>query len=215
MKTTEVLVEHFVGGILMTAALLFLIWSFASDQIPKLPDDLPAKLKEYAAIIAAVLAAVVYSIGLLAEFAARVTFDRFSMDRIKRRRLAKYVHDNKDNLAKSPILKRFAKGVVGTDEIDAYGPMRFVVMMRSGEALYREVEAQINRLRLVRVLFFVEAVVLIGLLVLLLRSPSSALGLGCLTLIALLILNFRAIDYRCNMYCRAIERSYRPLVLDP
>src|SRR5438128_9296541 len=131
MKTTEVLVEHFVGGILMTAALLFLFWSFA-PEILKLPDDLPTKLKEYAAIIGAVLAAVVYSIGLLAEFAARVTFDRFSMDPIKRRRLAKYVRDNKDSLARSPILTPFSEGV-RTEAIDAYGLMRFVVMMRSYE----------------------------------------------------------------------------------
>jgi len=92
--------------------------------------------------------------------------------------------------------------------------MRFVVMMKSYEAPYREVEAQINRLRLVRVLFFEEAVILVGLFELLLRSPSWALFLGCLALIALSALNFWAIDYRCNMYCRAIERSYRALVLE-
>jgi hypothetical protein len=33
VKTTEVLIEHFVGGILIAAALFFVFWSFLQQPI--------------------------------------------------------------------------------------------------------------------------------------------------------------------------------------
>ncbi|MBI1786760.1 MAG: hypothetical protein HYR60_04295 [Acidobacteria bacterium] len=220
MKTTEVLVEHFVGGVLMTAALFFVFWSLlpGPSQL-QLKAAICNEMKEYATIIGLVLTAVVYSVGLLAESMARTAFDILKMDPIKERRLTEYIRANRSNLAKSPILARFVNAAAKNrrDASDVVGLMRFEVMRSSPQALYREVESSLNRLRLVRILFFVEILVLLGLALCWFQySQLWRFWLsGLVVLVPLAITNWLAIDYRCKMYCRAIERSYRLLVLDP
>jgi len=87
--------------------------------------------------------------------------------------------------------------------------------MKLHSDLYREVETQINRLRLVRVLFFVEVLLSIALAVRLMIAGWSWATLAWLEILAILaLLNFDAVQYRFRMYCRAVERSYKVLVLD-
>ena len=46
------------------------------------------------------------------------------------------------------------------------------------------------------------------------HDRSWAILLWMVLTAALLCLNFRAIKYRFNMYCKAVERSYKVTVLD-
>lgn len=205
MKTTEVLVEHFVAGILMTAAVFFLFWSLRPQEIEPVLFQVSLKLKEFTAVTGALLSAVVYAIGLVAEAGCRFFFDWRFMDQVKKERLDSFISANRDSLVRSPILAPVSS--------EPYGLMRLYVM-KSNSDLYREIESQMNRLRLVRVLFLVEALVVVGLLPWLWRHGSSASLWACLGFVVFLMWgNWVMIKRRCGLYCRAIERAYQVLVL--
>lgn len=75
-------------------------------------------------------------------------------------------------------------------------------------ALYPEISAQINRFRLIRVLFVVEIILLIAFLNQL-KSHISAMNIIItIIIIASACINYGAIDSRFHRYCRAVERSY-------
>ena len=94
--------------------------------------------------------------------------------------------------------------------------MRFTVM-KSGGALDREVEGQVSRLRLVRILFLVQLIILSGVVACFFKdSPSKKPLSECVVLLlVLMFVNLAAIRHRCEMYCRAIERAYEVSVLNP
>ena len=91
--------------------------------------------------------------------------------------------------------------------------MRFEIL-RLNSDLSREVEAQINRSRLIRILFFVEVVCTFGVLIHLWHAISAPLMTSLLFLLALLYVNWKAVEYRFERYCLTVERAYKALVLD-
>jgi hypothetical protein len=92
--------------------------------------------------------------------------------------------------------------------------MRYDVLMKS-VPLYADIESQINRLRLIRVLFLSECIVGLALTIRLVRA-FTPLTTGILFIIILVTFgNYAAINYRFNRYCRTVEKAYKVLVLDP
>lgn len=217
MKTTEVIIEIFVGGTLMCTAALFVLWSLFPADLNELLHFWTARLTpSLAPLFVAVLGAVTYSVGLIAEFVARVCWE-WRLDRIKQQRLGEFVNANRLRLLKSPCLREYSADASAKIPEGAgkrkMGQMRFEIMTLSSE-LSREVESQISRLRLVRVLPFVELLFLLGAGRYYWRRPSGALVLGCIALLAILVANIGAIDSRFDRYCNNIERAYKILVLD-
>ncbi|MBI3698539.1 MAG: hypothetical protein HY238_27320 [Acidobacteria bacterium] len=162
------------------------------------------------------LGAIAYSMGVIAEFAARGFFEE-KLYRTKQKRLPRFVRENRANLRKSPILEEYYDNPEAPiDEKTAkekVGQMRFEIL-RLNPDLSREVEVQINRSRLIRVLFFVEVLCIVGVLLHLWRAVSAPLVISLLFLVALLYVNWRAIEYRFDRYCLTVERAYKVLVLD-
>ncbi|MCI0489164.1 MAG: hypothetical protein L0229_21435, partial [Blastocatellia bacterium] len=122
-------------------------------------------------------------------------------------------------LAKSPILDEYA--LASAEELDeklkntaaaCIGEMRFYVMMKDS-TLYAEIDSQISRFRLVRILFLVELILFIAII----WQWHRGLGfiLKCSVPLAIIaFFNLIAIGARFNRYCRAVERTYKAIMLD-
>ena len=219
MKTTVLIIEYLFAGILVLLVLTLL----AIVLFPQLQSTLGklfsahATLDAVAPILAAILTAIAYGTGLVAEFVGGEVFEWW-LRRIKRVRLTKYLRDNHTNLRKSPILAEYAETpldqiTVSDEKTRLVGAMRFYVLMQS-QTLYQEIESQLNRFRLIRVLFLVEVILALAIIWRLFHVPSLPL-VYCLVLVLLTaVTNAAAVGRRFHRYCRAVERSYRVLVLD-
>ena len=218
MKTTEVILEMLVAGALATGSLLLLFWSVRPAEVERSLATIAARVAAHVAgpVGAVLLGAAAYSAGILSEYVARAFFEPW-LNGTKRRRLQKLVDDYKSKLEVSPILREF--GREETPQIDdrgakeKVGQMRFEIRRLSSEHA-RDVESKVNRMRLVRVLFFVEIFCILSTLFWLWRRWSPALLLLCLFLAAVLFINWKAVLYRFDRYCLTIERAYKGLVLD-
>lgn len=220
MKTTVLVMEFLFAGVLILLALALL----AVTIFPELPGAFKTiwpsdeALSAVSAILAIPMAAIAYGVGLISEFVAGEAFEWW-LTRIKRVRLTKYLRENRAKLRKSPILAEYTDTPpeqikVTNEETALMGVMRFHILMESHE-LYQEVESQLNRFRLIRVLFLVELILAVAIVWQLFRNPSSAVLACSLALVlALVVANIFAIKRRFDRYCRAVERSYQVLVLD-
>jgi hypothetical protein len=219
MKTTVLIIEYLFGGVLVLLALMLLVASLFPPLMGALGSflrhcEFPDSIRS---ILAIIFAAVVYGVGLISEYVGGEIFEWW-LKRIKRARLAKYLRKNYANLGKSTILAEYAavplEQISVTEEaIELIGAMRFHVMMESPE-LYQEIESQINRFRLVRVLFLVEVIVVLAMTIQMLRVPSPILVCLLVLVLVLAVANVSAVKRRFERYCRAVERSYKVLVLD-
>jgi hypothetical protein len=83
-------------------------------------------------------------------------------------------------------------------------------------ALYEEIESQLNRLRVIRILFWVEVILTISGVVYAITHFSGDWSVVVIPLVPLATAGFTiwAIIDRYNRYCRAVERSYTVLCLD-
>ena len=154
MKTTALIIEYLVSGILLMAALLLLAYSIFPQDVQKF-FLLLKNSKELAFVISSVFAAIAYALGMLIEPIARIVFERLLHDRIEKERVAKYIEAHRTNLHKSSIFKKYKanNNIPSAKEAKSIiGEMRFYVLMQSS-GLYDEIESQINRLRLIRILF--------------------------------------------------------------
>jgi HAD superfamily hydrolase (TIGR01509 family) len=221
MKTTVLVVEYLVAGVLASLALTLL----AASIFPELISDLKSLFAQHESldaispILAVVFAALAYGVGLVAEFLGEKTFEWW-LDRIKRGHLEGYLKKNDENLHKSPLLAKYQKNP--GDEIDEspvpieirlIGEMRFHVLMESAE-LYAEIESQLNRFRLIRVLVLVEAILTAAIIISLIRAGSPVLVFLLVVVVVLAIANVGAVGRCFHRYCRAVERAYKTLVLD-
>lgn len=219
MQTTKLIVEYIVAGIVVVLALGFLAFAIFPSEIEPLINGLRKSSSTDivgAAIIALLLTSVVYGVGVISEHLGMLSFE-WLLQQIKVKRIRKYFQENREWLKSSPILAQYI-WVLDTDKgweeaAQCYGEMRFDVMMKS-PSLYAEIESQINRFRLIRVLFISETLILIALIVIAFRELSAILISAIILDVSLMILNYSAIRYRFDSYTRAVERSHKIIVIN-
>ena len=212
METTKLLVEYLVAGIVILVSFFFAMISIFPDEVILVLMEVTSNQEVWAntTVLAMVFIALAYSLGIVSEYLGERVFEKM-FENIKNERMYQYVTEYETMLLQSPILAPYFSKP--NDERDSsslgeyIGKMRFYVMQKS-ELLYADIAAQISRFRLIRVLFLVESLVIVGLIGQL-RYGFSFYWLVMFTvMIAMLRLNYEAIRSRFNRYCRAIERSY-------
>lgn len=223
LSHTSLLVEFLIAGQLVLYAFLLLTVSLLPDALQReLLDWLNSNLlalDRLLPLLALPAISLAYGLGMLAEIATRTLFDRLLV-RIRLHRLGAFSRANAGLLASDPLFRPYAGAdpdKVTIKDTSLIGDLRFVVMHKS-ERLYKEIEAQINQLRILRVLFVFLALTALALVVLLVRQIAGLLtGLvtgGAVLIAVLLLLDFFAIRNRYDRYCRAVVLSYKALLLD-
>jgi glycosyltransferase involved in cell wall biosynthesis len=220
-NTTNLIVEYLVAGILTIVALFLALLSLFGDTMlaiaPKLSTTDISLMDQIGMV--AILTAIAYALGIVMEYIGERVFEGV-FDSIKVKRVGDYLTNSKHEkaLACSPILESFRAKPSAEwekDELkDCIGNMRFYVMHHSSP-LYADIAAQINRFRLIRVLFLVEGLIALSLIVKLVSQwmePLWWFALGLIIIIA--VANYRAIRSRFGRYCRSVERSYLILMRD-
>jgi hypothetical protein len=214
MEATKLIVEYLVAGILMVVATLLaaVSWWFPSGINGLTPSvKPPTSTNDF--ILTAVFIALSYAVGLVSEYGGEKTFEWLS-DRIRRRHMVEYVKTHQAILKNSPILSPFVKGKRDVNDLaECMGQMRFFVMNHSAP-LYANIDAQISRFRLLRVLFLVEVIILIAVVGQLSHGFTLVWFAAFILTISIAALNFMAIRSRFGRYYRAIERSYLVLMYD-
>lgn len=220
MKTTELIVEVFVGGTLVLVAMAFGLWSWfpaaAEWALGRYTKEL---VPSFGAAVPVVLAALAYAMGIIAEFTARGLLE-WRLDRVKLARFENFRADNEELLKNDPLLGRFFRALPqreprSKDGRKRYrdavtrivGLMRFAVMHRSPD-LSRAVESHVKRMRVLRMLALVQALFLVGVLPRCFFPPSGIVGVICVIVLGMVVVTYFAIQDRFNRYCREIERGY-------
>jgi hypothetical protein len=219
LKTTTLIIEWLIGGILVSLALVVLAVSFFPRETQGILAWFTARQSPaaYEALLATIVTAIVYAVGILSEFVGRALFEPL-LDKIKQERFKQYLQAHQAKLSKSETLKEWGTAppdMISTSRASAcLGEMRFEVLMKSPE-LYGEIEREMNQFRLIRVLFLVEAMLGVAIARQLLQGFSVFLTCSLVFVIVLACVTWLAVRSRFHRYCRAIERTYKVLVLDP
>jgi len=218
METTKLIIEYVVGGVVVSLALLLLAWSLFPAEVLEMVVSLnqsQSSLLTTGGVATALFAAVVYAVGVISEFVGESAFRR-RFDRVRGERFAKYIGENRELFDKDPILGKLAEDPATKIDLDAasqcVGQMRFHVLMKS-PSLYTDIDSQLNRLRLIRVLFLAELILTGAIVALLLRHFSVYLVCSLLLVIVVGVANWMAVTQRFHRYNRSVERAYRALRL--
>jgi len=216
MKTTAIMIEFLIVGVLVLLALFFLFVSLFPIETQlffvKINESQPWLAK--APFFLIIFVSFAYGFGVLFDYIGFIAFEWLN-NMVKKKRIKKYYKLNESILKDSPILKDYKgnnKSKNHEEESSYHGEMRFFVLMESPE-LYSEIELQLKRLKIIRVLFFVELILLSSIIVQLRQKFCAALLLLLLLISVITIANVIAIYQRFDRYCRSIERSYKMLIL--
>ncbi len=215
MKTTVLIVEFLVAGTLVVLAVGVFLSCFFQSEMQRALTWLNQYQDLAAPLATIIFVAIAYSVGVLLESIGLELFE-WKLDEIKTERMKKYLKENQKDLKNSSIFNEYAgdpEKISKDQAVSWMGDMRFYVLMKS-PTLYEEIESQINRLRLVRVSFLAEFILIVAVILRLRQNPSLFLDCILLFLMITAILTVWAIMKRFHRYCRAIERSYKMLVLE-
>jgi hypothetical protein len=215
-KITVAIFEFFIAGVLVICSIFLLFLSlFPSNMIQVIDTTKRATDSAVSgALIAVISTAVAYGVGVISESLARMVFESL-LDKIKTRHFRGLI--NKGSYIIQGITSPKDAGTTEkdnpalSDASSSLGKMRFYVLMKSA-TLYTEIDSQIARFRLARVLFLCQLIVLAAAFRHLFRDPGAILFGSCLLLILSMVITFLEIRNRFNRYCRAIERSYELLL---
>jgi hypothetical protein len=216
MKTTAIMIEFLVAGLLVLLALFLFALSFFPGEMQLFFDQIgkAQHLPDKAPFLIVIIISVAYGFGVLFEYIGVITFEWIHKI-IKRKRIKDYYDSNEPILTNNPIFKNYNSNALNQNDKKKgsfHGEMRFYVL-KENSALYSEIELQLNRLRLIRVLFFVTVILLAAVLgQLFLKFTVGKLMLS-LFILMIAFFNVIAILHRFNQYCRAIERSFKMLNL--
>lgn len=77
MKTTTLIIEWLIGGILVSLALVILAFSFFPHEMQGVLSwfNVPQSPAAYEALVATIVTAIVYAVGVLSEFIGRALFE--------------------------------------------------------------------------------------------------------------------------------------------
>lgn len=220
MRTTSLIVEYLVAGVMVSLALVVFIYAVIPGEIPAISGLLSPFQSDYGkAALAVIFVAVAYSLGILSELIGRLSFE-WLLNIVKHDYLKKYLRElDEDEVVREelPILKTLGnvspEDVTKKQAVKCIGPMRFFVMTKSPR-LYQNIELQLHEFRLMRILFIVEAILIFAVLYNLHLDPDMSLWGVLLILILMAHITFYAIYDRFKRYCRSIGRAYRALVVD-
>ncbi len=212
MEKTKLIVEYLVAGTLIMVSMLILYWSYVGIDFTKFSNYInglkfPFKIS---VIVSTIFIAAAYALGIVAEFLGEKCFE-WRLNQIKKKRVIEFIEENDSFIRNDPIFKNFQlkdKKKWNCDKLKGcIGKMRFCVMSKNS-LLYADISAQINRLRLIRVLFIVEMILLFAVLKKLYLQPKIYLIFITLTIFAITVINIFAIFSRFGRYCRSVERSF-------
>lgn len=227
-KSTDLLIELLIAGLLILCAIGLFIFSVLPEaSIQEILKALKVQDNRWILGVLAIPAlALAYAMGVISETVSRYMFEWW-LESIKQKRLAKYFMDNHALLSQTPLFAKYADidpqkvTKVTIDDDQMTGKMRFFVMMKN-DKLHREIEGQLNQLRVTRVLFVFLVITFFSLVISVMRlcfnRQSGALSVALIALLVVTIVfsaaNLKAIYDRFNRYCRAVERSYLVLLMD-
>ncbi|MCD8071739.1 MAG: hypothetical protein LUE10_00865, partial [Alistipes sp.] len=159
---------------------------------------------------------VAYSLGIAIETISLTIFEKWIFKKLPVKKMAEWLKD-KPILKKDPLFKYINGPELKWKKVrSCYGHCRFKIL-ECNQVLYGEIESQISRMRLIRVLFIFEILIWIASLIFFIRiwvcgepwhgwmSPIIFSFTGVTIITAL---TFWASRTRYERYFRAIERSY-------
>lgn len=203
--------EFVVAGLLSMAAVVLFLWTAFPHDLDRwytahIQGFDPGGLQS--TVIFTLLTAMSYALGITVEYVARSVFE-WRLDKIKARRIKPFLVEWEG--LRSELNGRLPEAVA-SEIVRSHGLMRFAVIEVS-EPLAVEVEDQIKRLRLIRVLCLVEALTGLSAVVWTVRTLRGPMLILDLTLVAIFIFSLKAVENRFDRYCRAIERSFLLVML--
>lgn len=222
MKTTMLIVEFLVGGILVSIALGFLFVSLFPGEAGTIldkattvlcPDLSKDQLVGVFLLLSTIFVAIAYTVGVFSEPIARGIFE-WILNRIKRRKmenLKEYFEKDQKNLKKSPIVKEIEEKIKEKHK-QSYGDMRFYVLMRSPE-LYQDIASQMHRYRLMRLLFLSQSILIIAVIVQLIREFLSLPMCILASPIVIIVLIFLVAYEPFIQYFESVKRFYKKPVI--
>ena len=215
METTKLTVEYLIVGILISLAIVFLVFNIMPDETGNLFQQIVSVESGISASLLIVFLPVSYGVGLVAEFLGLIMYEG-QMRKVEEKRFPKYIQDNTDWIKNSPLLEKYAqknRAIPKDSGEKTYGEMRFFILMNNS-ALYSEVESHINQARIIRVLTISELIFILGFGIRFFTQGFVLSNIvGILVVIAFLAANVLAIISRFERYCRSIERSFKVLTL--
>ena len=177
-------IEFVFSGVLFLSTLAVLFRIFFPQSFVIVWNQLATGVSSSSSdtLLFVVGTAFAYAAGSFADYLSRITFE-WRLDQVKKMRQQKF---------SNPI---------------SYGNMRFAIMARHPD-LYLEVESQLKRMRIERVLALCLALLLLAATTVLLQDPSWFRFFVVIALAASLSLTIFQVEQRFQRYCRAIERGY-------
>lgn len=218
MGTTKLTVEFVISGVIIVLALFLLagsIFPILGNTVALIESN-STWISANWALLAIIATSVCYGFGVISEYLGLITFE-WLLDRVKEKRLKGFISANPLLMQKSPLLSKYKTNngseMRRKDISSFYGDMRFHVMMKNSR-LYTEIEAYINRFLLIRVLFLAEIIVLVSFIIQFLNTHSTPTAFALIFIALIAWANFYAVKYQFEYYCRAIERSYKALLIE-
>lgn len=207
MNTTNLIVEYLVSGILCITSICIFSYAVSPNEFIYFLNIFLYYYKDYSTIFLTVAVAISYSLGVAVETIA-LQFLESILHKKSVIRLKEYINKNERLFNEDVYMKGiFNETITKKTARDCYGNLRFHILSHN-EKLYKEIESQINRMRLIRVLFLFELLTLISLIIILIKSFSIVLLLLLSFLVLLSIFTYKSIHTRFDRYFRSIERSY-------
>lgn len=208
MKTTTLILEYLVTGIITLIALFYILYVVCPKHEVLLLESI---IKEFAGmgnLFLIILLSISYCLGIAIETSALSVFENILHKRSVER-LPQYYKENEEILKLSPFFEGINFLAISEKQArKIYGQLRFVVLSKDAN-LYKEIESQISRMRLIRVLFILEFIFFIGAVILIIQGDNSMmLAVFTTVLFLLLYSTFEAVIIRFDRYFRAIERAY-------
>ncbi len=219
MKTTSLTVDFLVSGVLLLVALVLAVPGLPSQALT-LGAGSTGWVK--APFFAVALISITYGFGIFFEYLGLILYEN-RHKRMKTKRCKAFIRKLQEH---SILLKRDPFQLAKLDmtkqsDIDTAqdwytGTLRYFVKNASAE-LYAEVELQLRRMRIMRVLSIVEVILMVAVIshAITLKLDLYAAVLLFLFLALLFFRTSRGITYRFERYDESIERAYMVLALTP
>lgn len=222
MRTTMLIVEILVGGVLISLALGAFLASFFYDidtiygHIETIfntggIDQSQSFFAGALLLLSTVFIAIAYTVGVFSEPIAREIFERRLLNKVQEGYVGEYLDMLEKKYAikdpKDPISRRLKENYDsskknGKNQVRfPTGDMRFYVSMKSPE-LYQNIVLQLHRFRLMRMLFVAEFIFIVAIIMQLYREVSSFWMLILVILIIIAFISFIVICGRMQLSTR-------------
>ncbi|MCC8036042.1 MAG: hypothetical protein LIO77_08970 [Rikenellaceae bacterium] len=166
MSTTTLIVEYLMSGIFGLISIAVLFFTCFPDLFCELSSKHELGLGSSAILLLMILS-VAYSLGIAIETISLSIFEKWIFKRLPVGRMTRWI-ETKPILKKDPLFKGMKAGPKLNEVRSCYGHCRFKIL-ECNQELYGEIESQISRMRLIRVLCIFESLIWIASLIFLIR----------------------------------------------